>query len=352
MIEFFSPRLLLTAIVLYTSFTLYPIIQDNSIRICRQDPLGKMDLRRKGISSAELQLFFQPIFSEATGSFSRRFRYKYNEKFYECPSNIMSDFLFAEYQVRVAAQLKASSKVTPLYAIVKYSMREMNLFLKELALPPRALPLAFAERDPRWYFSDQLVTYCKRSGGCCGRSCGCCIKRLPEDRPSMTGISGHCSWGCPCCMKWKDPGDPYWASEGSLLKQQYKDVLESDNPTVLLRLADAYFSAEPMPQPASNQASGKSYTGKAKSNYLEPGPSSNSNATSKEIIQNGVMDEVSYSSPPPYEHDVDGDRDMRGDQGTRIEAEEVSSTTTICASPNGGATSTLPWLKRSLKSRK
>jgi hypothetical protein len=100
-----------------------------------------------------------------------------------------------------------------------------------------------------------------------------------------------------------------WPKEGSLFEQQYKDAPESDNPTVLLYLAHAYVSPKPMPQLAPSQASDNTSMGHVKSNPSKPGPSNNTKAAFSKTSQNDGTDGASYSAPPPYEHNVDGDRD-------------------------------------------
>lgn len=50
---------------------------------------------------------------------------------------------------------------------------------------------------------------CAVLGGCCGRDCGCCDKPLKEflmpngSRKKQSGIYGHCTVECPCCIRFR-----------------------------------------------------------------------------------------------------------------------------------------------------
>lgn len=53
--------------------------------------------------------------------------------------------------------------------------------------------------NPRWCLHRAFREGCAGKGGCCGRGCGCCTKRLiRSDR--LLGI-GHCSEKCGCCER-------------------------------------------------------------------------------------------------------------------------------------------------------
>lgn len=50
---------------------------------------------------------------------------------------------------------------------------------------------------------------CAVRGGCCGRDCQCCSKPLKEflmptgSRTKKSGIYGHCTVECPCCIQFR-----------------------------------------------------------------------------------------------------------------------------------------------------
>ncbi|KAJ5093076.1 hypothetical protein N7456_008937 [Penicillium angulare] len=48
--------------------------------------------------------------------------------------------------------------------------------------------------NPKWFMHRALCEDCAGKGGCCGRGCGCCAKRLANGVPA-----GHCTLECPCC---------------------------------------------------------------------------------------------------------------------------------------------------------
>lgn len=248
---------------------------------------GKMDLRgiKSGFSSAgEL---FSPIISKETGAFQRKLRVKIPryEHVLECPSKMISDFLIAEYKFRAMLQLKKriTTSTTTSSTIgsnnpdegdlpadelkwigPNYTLLETDFHLKDLSLPAATLSYLrmLARSNPRWYLKTGLVSLCKRTDGCCGQSCGCCEKRA-DGIPRGSGISGHCSWACPCCEARKG----YHGKRlkvGTYIENQYEAALESENPALLLRIANYYFSMYPK-KAISIQASvgpSKSKTGK------------------------------------------------------------------------------------------
>lgn len=121
-----------------------------------------------------------------------------------------------------------------------YVERETNLYLKEAALPPMTLaPLySYIRADPRWYLGKWVVSECAARGGCCGRDCGCCAKRLfHKPRRSM---SGHRSLACPCCERRR--GGAIDPDRVALIDQRYKEALDSDNPAFLACIASNYFA--------------------------------------------------------------------------------------------------------------
>ena len=202
---------------------------------------------------------------EHGGLFNRKFQYKFEGTHYDCPSRILADLVLAEYQFRYQAQLiehwidrvspsnengpsdEVDLDETQLAEIREmsqiYADRQRNLYLKEGALPPHNLAKCYwstRRNNPGWYLDELLVEECVMMGGCCGRDCGCCAKRLP-DLPRR-GMSGHCSLACACCGR--SQGYAVIDSERvASMDAEYKKVLESDNPYFLARIAHAYFSS-------------------------------------------------------------------------------------------------------------
>lgn len=106
------------------------------------------------------------------------------------------------------------------------------LYNTESMLPQRPLRKIYDEirQNPAWYLRKELIQACMRRGGCCGRSCGCCEKRcLAKGR----GI-GHCTTECWCCEATR--GHPVTEEE------DLEDGLNSENPSHLLTMTEAYFS--------------------------------------------------------------------------------------------------------------
>lgn len=52
---------------------------------------------------------------------------------------------------------------------------------------------------PQWYMHPVLREDCAKRGGCCGRDCGCCVRRLVSVCRNLE--AGHCS--IECCRKFR-----------------------------------------------------------------------------------------------------------------------------------------------------
>lgn len=232
-------------------------------------------------------LLFREWYKGSTGTSESRFVYKAGGKTYSCATSILAELLFAEYQFRYLAQLKACY-VKPncdehgaaqyydgfdavAYAYIK---REKTLYLKEASIPHSTLKQLYVSlrEDPRWYLREELVDDCAAGGGCCGEECGCCAKRV--NQLPRKGMSGHCSLACQCCgrRKGRIPG----IGAVTLIDEEYKKALESDNPIFLASIASAYFAER------------------------EPRPSLKLQSSQRDFLE-GPSAKVSNSGPPPYE---------------------------------------------------
>lgn len=273
-----------------------------------------MDLRETWIESPSG--LFRPMGSSTTGEFLRRFRFEVEGYPCECPSKLISDFLLAEYQFRVIIQLKDSNKGDcdnkgirdGIYT--EYIRCERNQYFKDYALPAATLDKMrkFVLKDSGWYLRNTLTDQCCLNGGCCGQNCGCCEKRtghLPR-----RDISGHCTWACRCCIERK--GLSFKNYDGDSFEQQYKAELESDNPVLLLRMADGYFS-EPKSRPRLNPESNSDSADKALSTTHDAGANDGAKAMAKEEIQDSATNIISDPCPPPYKEIAkdDGERKQR-----------------------------------------
>ncbi|KAJ5988750.1 hypothetical protein N7481_003960 [Penicillium waksmanii] len=207
-----------------------------------------MDIRKMGLPQSAG--FIKSVYYELeNGTFSECFDYDHGGKEYQCPSSIISDLLFAEYEFRAITQLKEgymelkSTKNMELPSLenidVEDVLREANLSVKVLALPstPRQIYMTI-RKDKKWYLRTTLKSQCAETGGCCGQECNYCEKRL--NTLLHSDMNGHCLRACPCCMK----GKRFYpkANEEAIIGKQYKDALESDHPAFLMYMADAYFS--------------------------------------------------------------------------------------------------------------
>lgn len=189
------------------------------------------------------------------GDYAPKFAFNIDDEGSGFSTSILIDLLFAEYQVRYQAQLKAAwakkkSQTGSLPTCVDqqdfqsicttYVERLRALYLAESALPSYSVKSFYdsLREDDQWYLRKGLVNECVAAGGCCGRDCGCCSERL-QDLPRK-GISGHCSLACPCCEKTNNCSlEPKKVVE---LDDEYRAALESTNPAFLLRMTRAYFS--------------------------------------------------------------------------------------------------------------
>lgn len=193
-----------------------------------------------------------------------------------------------------------------------YVKRLRAMHLKEAALPYGSLKSLYdsLREDPAWYLRKSLVEECAASGGCCGRKCGCCAKRLR--RTSRKGMNGHCSLACKCCQVYQ--GCALEKPDLKEMDRQYKEALETDNPFFFLRIASAYFA--PLDQQRyvcdNRQASVKNES----SDAPEKRPSGGS------ALEKSPDD--SETSPPPYEDHI-GDTNEAGgvedtNTGSRVAA--------------------------------
>ncbi|KAJ5995792.1 hypothetical protein N7481_002769 [Penicillium waksmanii] len=273
-----------------------------------------MDLRYMWIESPKG--IFRPMCSSTTGEFLHRFRFEFEGYTCECPSKMISDFLLTEYQFRVILQLKDGEKGDRENEGMRdginteYVRCERNLYFKDSALPSLTLDemRRFAMKDSKWYIRNTLTNHCCLNGGCCGQNCGCCEKRaghLP-----LKGINGHCTWACRCCIERKGFG--FKDYDGNIFERQYKDELESDNPVLLLRMADGYFSApksRPSLKPESNSDS--TYNSQSTSQDIPQDANNDAKAMAKEEIQDSAANIISDPCPPPYKEIAKDDEERK-----------------------------------------
>ena len=224
---------------------------------------------------------FSPIYYRNYGTTVwERFNFKYGEEYCQCPSNIMRDLVFTEYQFRYQVQLVESMRKSTqasddgrqieLERISRIcGEQERKLYLKERALPAAIANVYHRIReDDRWYLRPLPVADCAAMGGCCARSCGCCQNRLP-DLPKR-GMSGHCSLACTCCDKAK--GYSYDRDRISFIDSEYRSALESTNPALLARVADTYFPKAPPRAPTPKNERPPPYQSQ-ESEHVNPGRS-------------------------------------------------------------------------------
>lgn len=263
-------------------------------------------------------LFFRPITS-TEHRFMYRFDFEIGGEIFECPSNLLSDFLFAEYQLRAITQLKDyyqenNSKYARYYVRKNCEPLEMNFYMKEFALPYNISPMReFASRDPGWYLKGHLTHHCARSGGCCGKGCDCCKKRL-RNLP-RAGLSGHCTWACLCCRERKDISE-YFPDDKEInhIEDEFKAAVGSDNPVFLLRLADAYFK-EPEPSTDTPQNPETESTDEADSKAQKLDVNSDESveitATTEPTRkpEYGAVDDIPDYRPPSYKEITKSDND-------------------------------------------
>lgn len=243
-----------------------------------------IDLRETGESAS---VSFRYYRKDKDESYTHLLSYMHEGKTFDCDSRLVSDLLASEYRFRVYIQDKEArvefpetenrfgrdadgaycsddefsdssycnasvkkklSYLEPAPVIARSVKFEKRLYHCESALPWNPLRQIYeaTHEDDIWYLRDELVMDCIWRGGCCGRECGCCEKRL-VNLPRM-GTNGHCTLGCGCCQERNDFYPTIRQLEESI--QQEKEALESDNPFHLLRMADAYFS-KPTDLPSS-----------------------------------------------------------------------------------------------------
>ncbi|KAJ5739164.1 hypothetical protein N7533_011948 [Penicillium manginii] len=259
---------------------------------------------------------FRPMISDTTGKFLHRVRFEVEGFTCEFPSKIISDFLLAEYQFRVVLQLKNGVKEDSENEGMrnemntKYVQCERNLYFKDFALPPATLDYMrrFAMKDYRWYLRKTLTSHCVLIGGCCGQNCGCCEKRAGH--LNLKGINGHCTWACRCCLERK--GFSFKNYDGESFEQQYKDELESDNPVLLLRIADGYFG-NPRTQPRLNPEYNSDSADNAQSTLQDASANDDAKTMDQREIQDSATCIISDPFPPPYKEIAkdDGKRKQR-----------------------------------------
>lgn len=284
-----------------------------------------MDLQKMQIWTPGL---FNPITSPE-GQFLYRFDFYIDGKICQCPSSLLSDFLFAEYQLRAVTQIKHYYKKDTVwrarapgnspynagfYFRENYAPLETNFYLKEFTLPDNINSLReLASRDPGWYLNGHLTHYCARSGGCCGKGCDCCKMRL--GKLTRAGLSGHCTWACLCCRKRKEISD-YFPEEKEirLVEDGYKAALQSVSPVFLRRLADAYFK-EPEPSTDTPQNPETEYINEADSKAQKLDLNSDENfeitATTKPTCkpEYSAVNDMPDSRPPSYKEIAKSDND-------------------------------------------
>ena len=269
--------------------------------------------------------FFKEYWETKTGKFAHKVKYLFDSTEYDCPTGIITDLLWAEYKLRYQEQLIQSwmpqwvnhcgirnikpdskwdsepdfpSHLRSFDMDVFYSIRSTYvkllrvMHLKEAALPYGTLKSLYdsLREDPAWYLRKSLVEECAASGGCCGRKCGCCAKRLRTT--IRKGMNGHCSLACKCCQDHQ--GCVLETPELNEMDQQYKKALESDNPFYFLCIASAYFAplAQQRYRCDNRQTSAK--TENSDTPEKEPGGGS--------ALERPTDD--SEMSPPPYESHI------------------------------------------------
>jgi hypothetical protein len=128
--------------------------------------------------------------------------------------------------------------------------QELELYEREQLMPEWPLKQGYdrLRESAAWYMRIELVRDCVDRGGCCSRSCGCCGQRhLDSERKRG---AGHCTLECSCCSTYRDV-------ELSLVEkikftERLRDNLRNQNPSFLLRMAEAYFLS---PAPADHSTS-------------------------------------------------------------------------------------------------
>lgn len=182
---------------------------------------------------------------------------------------VMPNFLSAEYRFRVVSQIKdgyleapdydAVTKDTPFEIRFQYQMGKLELSVANILLQKYDIGRMrrSAQKGPLWYLQGSLTDLCRQEGGCCGQSCGCygqscgCCEKRPSHYRAM-GVSGHCTWACHCCMKrmgiYLDLDKKNLQKEKQVNTKQYEAALNSQNPTFLLFMVNAYFSVTRTPQ--------------------------------------------------------------------------------------------------------
>ncbi|KAJ5968371.1 hypothetical protein N7501_004619 [Penicillium viridicatum] len=175
----------------------------------------------------------------------------------QIPSVIFGSIILFEYLLRACKQLKEWNEIK-LRALNKSTEDDTNMRLEwekdlkcvipeiaealhnaEVLLPQRPLKKICDKirQDPAWYLRKELINDCIERGGCCGRTCGCCEKRCLTGKEK--GI-GYCTMGCWCCEvnRVYSITDDGW----DVVFNNLLDRLQSENPSYLLAMTEAYFS--------------------------------------------------------------------------------------------------------------
>jgi hypothetical protein len=117
--------------------------------------------------------------------------------------------------------------------------KELDLYEYEQMIPEWPLKHNYdlLRQSGAWYMRKELVRDCVDRGGCCSRSCGCCGRRhLDSERKK--GV-GYCTVECSCCSTYRDV--ELSVVEKAKITGRLRDNLRNQNPSFLLRMAEAYF---------------------------------------------------------------------------------------------------------------
>lgn len=82
----------------------------------------------------------------------------------------------------------------------------------------------------------ELIEYCARRGGCCGRGCGWCERCEPTPGRNM-GV-GHCITGCGCCLSFREC--ELTRTEKDKIRDRLMATLQCSDRDYLLTLSRAY----------------------------------------------------------------------------------------------------------------